>query len=95
MTPHASIDISFATRANPVDADEAPIACAVCNKLRPFAGAAIVNTVPLSAGARRRGEIKAREEMLPLCDECFCTPNVSNAMVRSYIQTSTSSNAGT
>jgi hypothetical protein len=71
-----TIDISLASRLIPVDADEAPITCTVCNKLRPLAGTAIVKIVPLSAKARR-GE---REEMRPLCDECFFTPNVSNTL---------------
>jgi hypothetical protein len=79
---HATIDISLAVRADQPRAGETPITCAACGELRPFGGAAIVKTVPLSVEAKQG--MPEREEMLPLCADCLHSPTVSNAVVRHF-----------
>jgi hypothetical protein len=79
---HATIDISFAVRANPPRAGENPLICAACGEVRPFGGAAIVKIVPLSDEAKQG--MQEREEMLPLCSDCLHSPTVSNAVVRHF-----------
>jgi hypothetical protein len=80
-TPHATIDTAIALRRGMPAADESPITCAACGKVRQCGGAITVKIVSLSAEARRG--MQAREDMLPLCAECVRSPaDVSSAVVR-------------
>jgi hypothetical protein len=68
---NASISIAFAHRADTPQENDAPLTWVCCDRSRPLAGMAIVQI------ADDEEEEGMREEMLPLCSECFSSPNTA------------------